>query len=117
MIIMGLLAVAISVAALVITRGLLKQLGGEPDYTASIAGSIANGDLSIRSTPQARQRQPAGGNERNAQQPGDIVARYVPVPKPSAPPRVKSLPVTSTCRRVLKCRHRRWRKPRRPWKS
>ncbi|NVM76449.1 methyl-accepting chemotaxis protein [Duganella sp. SG902] len=48
MIVMGLLAVAISVAAaLVITRGLLKQLGGEPDYTASIAGSIANGDLSI----------------------------------------------------------------------
>jgi len=48
MIIMGVLAVAISVAAAyVITRGLLKQLGGEPDYTASIAGSIANGDLSI----------------------------------------------------------------------
>jgi methyl-accepting chemotaxis protein len=48
MIIMGLLAVGISVvAAVVITRGLLKQLGGEPDYTASIAGSIANGDLSI----------------------------------------------------------------------
>ncbi|NYE62476.1 methyl-accepting chemotaxis protein [Duganella sp. 1224] len=48
MIIMGLLAVAISVAAaLVITRGLLKQLGGEPDYTASIAGAIADGDLSI----------------------------------------------------------------------
>ncbi|MYM39163.1 methyl-accepting chemotaxis protein [Pseudoduganella sp. CY13W] len=48
MIIMGLLAVAISmVAAYVITRGLLKQLGGEPDYTASIAGAIANGDLSI----------------------------------------------------------------------
>ncbi|MRW91325.1 methyl-accepting chemotaxis protein [Duganella sp. FT80W] len=48
MIIMGLLAVAISVAAaLVITRGLLKQLGAEPDYTAAIAGSIADGDLSI----------------------------------------------------------------------
>jgi methyl-accepting chemotaxis protein len=48
MIFMGLLAVVISVgAAIVITRGLLKQLGGEPDYTASIAGSIANGDLSI----------------------------------------------------------------------
>ncbi|MTV38028.1 methyl-accepting chemotaxis protein [Duganella radicis] len=48
MVVMGLLAVAISVAAaLVITRGLLKQLGGEPDYTASIAGSIANGDLAI----------------------------------------------------------------------
>ncbi|MFS2138100.1 methyl-accepting chemotaxis protein [Duganella sp. Dugasp56] len=48
MIVLGLLAVGISVAAaVVITRGLLKQLGGEPDYTASIAGSIANGDLSI----------------------------------------------------------------------
>jgi methyl-accepting chemotaxis protein len=48
MIIMGLLAVGISiVAALMITRGLLKQLGGEPDYTASIASSIANGDLAV----------------------------------------------------------------------
>src|SRR5476649_1855913 len=49
MILMGVLASAISVAAAyIITRGLLKQLGGEPDYTASIAGSIANGDLSIQ---------------------------------------------------------------------
>jgi methyl-accepting chemotaxis protein len=48
MILLGLLAVALGVAAAwVITRGLLKQLGGEPDYTSSIAGSIANGDLSI----------------------------------------------------------------------
>src|SRR5471030_3068773 len=49
MIILGVLAVVISVGlAAVITRGLLKQLGGEPDYTASIAGSIAKGDLSIQ---------------------------------------------------------------------
>src|SRR5471030_976806 len=48
MILMGVLASAISVAAVVITRGLLKQLGGEPDYTASIAGATANGDLSIQ---------------------------------------------------------------------
>ncbi len=48
MIIMGVLAVGISIlAALAITRGLLKQLGGEPDYTASIASSIANGDLAV----------------------------------------------------------------------
>ncbi|WP_229417347.1 methyl-accepting chemotaxis protein [Massilia sp. Root418] len=48
MIFMGVLAVVISVgAAIIITRGLLKQLGGEPDYTAAIAGSIANGDLSV----------------------------------------------------------------------
>jgi methyl-accepting chemotaxis protein len=48
MLLMGVLAVGMGVlAAVVITRGLLKQLGGEPDYTASIAGSIAHGDLSI----------------------------------------------------------------------
>jgi len=41
-------AVAIGVAAAyVITRGLLKQLGGEPGYTSKIATSIAEGDLSI----------------------------------------------------------------------
>lgn len=41
-------AVAMGVAAAwVITRGLIKQLGGEPDYTARIAGSIAHGDLAI----------------------------------------------------------------------
>ena len=34
-------------AAIVITRSLIKQLGGEPDYTARIASSIAHGDLSI----------------------------------------------------------------------
>ena len=48
MIVLGVLAVALGMAAAwVITRGLLKQLGGEPAYTAAIAGSIANGDLSI----------------------------------------------------------------------
>ncbi|MEJ7806899.1 MAG: methyl-accepting chemotaxis protein [Telluria sp.] len=34
-------------AAIFITRKLIKQLGGEPDYTARIASSIARGDLSI----------------------------------------------------------------------
>jgi methyl-accepting chemotaxis protein len=42
------LAVGMGVAAAtVITRGLLKQLGGEPGYTSTIATSIAHGDLSI----------------------------------------------------------------------
>ncbi|ASU40487.1 chemotaxis protein [Herbaspirillum sp. meg3] len=35
------------VVAVVITRGLLKQLGGEPDYAAEIADHIAKGDLAI----------------------------------------------------------------------
>ncbi len=48
MLVLGALALAVSVAAaFVITRGLLKQLGGEPDYTARIAGNIAGGDLSV----------------------------------------------------------------------
>ncbi len=48
MLILGGLATLIGVAAaLIITRGLLKQLGGEPDYTAAIAGRIADGDLAV----------------------------------------------------------------------
>ncbi|MDB5793883.1 MAG: methyl-accepting chemotaxis protein [Noviherbaspirillum sp.] len=34
-------------AAVVITRGLLRQLGGEPEYASTIAGSIAAGDLTV----------------------------------------------------------------------
>lgn len=30
-----------------ITRGILKQLGGEPDYAVAIAGKIAEGDLAV----------------------------------------------------------------------
>ncbi len=48
MIVMLLTAVAMGIAAAwVISRSLRKQLGGEPAYTASIASSIAHGDLSI----------------------------------------------------------------------
>ena len=48
MVIMLVVAVVMGVvAAWIITRGLLKQLGGEPDYTTKIAGSIAHGNLAI----------------------------------------------------------------------
>jgi methyl-accepting chemotaxis protein len=48
MVVLGLAAVLAGIlAAWAITRSLRKQLGAEPDYTARIAGSIANGDLSI----------------------------------------------------------------------
>jgi methyl-accepting chemotaxis protein len=36
-----------TLAAWIISRGLLRQLGGEPDYAAAIAGSIAAGDLAV----------------------------------------------------------------------
>jgi len=42
------LAIAIGVvASLLIARNLLRQLGGEPDYAADIAGRIAAGDLTV----------------------------------------------------------------------
>jgi methyl-accepting chemotaxis protein len=34
-------------AAWAISRGLLRQLGGQPDYAVAIAGAIAGGDLSV----------------------------------------------------------------------
>ncbi|MFJ9450298.1 methyl-accepting chemotaxis protein [Herbaspirillum sp. NPDC101397] len=40
------LLIGVAVAVL-ITRGLLRQLGGEPDYAAEIADHIAKGDLAI----------------------------------------------------------------------
>ena len=36
-----------SLAAWYISRGLLRQLGGQPDYAASIATAIASGDLGV----------------------------------------------------------------------
>ena len=46
MLILGSLALLVGiVAGVLITRSLLKQLGGEPDYAAHIASQIAAGDL------------------------------------------------------------------------
>ncbi len=45
---LGAVALAACIAAaLVISRGLLRQLGGEPAYAAEVARSIAAGDLSV----------------------------------------------------------------------
>jgi len=47
---LALLAIAVGaggVAAWAISRGLLRQLGGQPDYAVAIAGAIAAGDLSV----------------------------------------------------------------------
>ncbi|NVD98406.1 methyl-accepting chemotaxis protein [Massilia sp. BJB1822] len=49
MIIMGALALVAGIAAAwIITRSLLKQLGGEPEYASGIARQIAAGDLAVR---------------------------------------------------------------------
>ncbi len=48
--IVGLLLSALAlgiVAAFLMTRGLMKQLGGEPNYAADIVGKIASGDLAV----------------------------------------------------------------------
>jgi methyl-accepting chemotaxis protein len=49
--ILGLAAVAMALAillAVLVTRAILRQLGGEPDYAADIAKRIAQGDLSMQ---------------------------------------------------------------------
>ena len=44
----GLITVLLAgVLAVVITRGLMSKLGGEPDYAAEIAGKVASGDLAV----------------------------------------------------------------------
>jgi methyl-accepting chemotaxis protein len=43
----GLALLSSIAAAFLITRGLVRQLGGEPGYAAEIAGKIAAGDLSV----------------------------------------------------------------------
>jgi methyl-accepting chemotaxis protein len=47
LILSGLAVVVGAVAAARIASGLLRQLGGEPDYAAEIAGRIAAGDLTV----------------------------------------------------------------------
>ena len=46
---LGLVAIALAVAAAVmVTRSLLKQLGGEPSYVASVMHSLGSGDFGIK---------------------------------------------------------------------
>ncbi|MEW5943140.1 MAG: MCP four helix bundle domain-containing protein, partial [Pseudomonadota bacterium] len=46
---LGLIAIAMAVVvSFLIIRGLLKQLGGEPDYAAEVARKVASGDLSSK---------------------------------------------------------------------
>ena len=45
---LGIIAIALAIAAAVlVTRSLLKQLGGEPSYVASVMHSLGNGDFSV----------------------------------------------------------------------
>ncbi|MES2164351.1 MAG: methyl-accepting chemotaxis protein [Pseudomonadota bacterium] len=48
LLVLSALAIAVgAAAAVVIARALLRQLGGEPDYAAGVAGRIAAGDLTV----------------------------------------------------------------------
>ena len=48
MLVLCALALVVGIAAsITIARGLVRQLGGEPDYAAMIAGRIASGDLTV----------------------------------------------------------------------
>ena len=48
MLLLGAAAVLLGIViGFLITRGLLKQLGGEPDYAADVARKVADGDLTV----------------------------------------------------------------------
>ncbi|MBZ0126039.1 MAG: methyl-accepting chemotaxis protein, partial [Rhodocyclaceae bacterium] len=48
MLALGVAAVLLGIAiGFLITRGLLRQLGGEPDYAADVARKVADGDLTV----------------------------------------------------------------------
>jgi len=48
LIVTGLLALLVAiVAGVMVTRSLLRQLGGEPDYAAAVLNHVANGDLDV----------------------------------------------------------------------
>jgi methyl-accepting chemotaxis protein len=48
MLVLGAVAVLLGIViGFLITRGLLKQLGGEPDYAADVARKVADGDLTV----------------------------------------------------------------------
>ncbi|MFA9218710.1 MAG: methyl-accepting chemotaxis protein, partial [Sphingomonadaceae bacterium] len=47
LIISGVTLLLIGGISVVITRSLLRQLGGEPDYAADIVNTVANGDLNV----------------------------------------------------------------------
>ncbi|MCB5208193.1 methyl-accepting chemotaxis protein [Methylovorus mays] len=48
MIITVVVLIVVAVIGVLITRDLLKQLGGEPNYAAEVAGRVAAGDLSMQ---------------------------------------------------------------------
>ena len=57
LLVLGALAVLIAVgAALVVTRSLLKQLGGEPSYVASVMTSLGSGDFGVTVVTQEGDR-------------------------------------------------------------
>lgn len=52
----GLAVVMGIAAAIIISRGIVRQLGGEPDYAVRVAGRIAAGDLTVDIQPRPGDR-------------------------------------------------------------
>ena len=118
----GLLACSLTLGlllAVVITRSLLAQLGGEPAVAAEVARAVAEGDLSThgRCAP-GRHHQPDGAPARHAARP---VARGVqrtrglrerpPTPAPKSPVATATSPAAPNSKPA------RCRKPRHRWSS
>lgn len=122
----GAVALALGAALLVvgtlISRNLLRQLGGEPDYARHIARSIAQGDLAV-----AVKTRP--GDESSLmldiQSMRDSLHRIVQrvrsgcaaAPSTSPAPRNRSRRATATCRAAPNPKPVRWSKRLRRWRK
>jgi hypothetical protein len=98
------------VAAYVISRSLLKQLGGEPEYAAQIAGQIAAGELTAPiDVAHNDQNSLIFEMKKMRDSLVNIVAQVRMVQIPSQPRPAKLQPVTWTCLPVLNSRQARWK--------
>jgi methyl-accepting chemotaxis protein len=92
-------------AATLVTRALLKQLGGEPAEAARVAATIAAGDLTVEVAVKP--------NDRGSM----MLAMRGPAPIRLPPPPPKSRAATWISRAAPSSRPARWKKPHRRWKS
>ena len=101
-----------------ITRSLVRELGGEPQVAAKMARAVAEGDftqaITVRPGDQTSlMAQLAAMKESLAR----VVAQVRRSSESVAWPAPKSLKATRTCRHAPKARPARWKKPPPPWSN
>jgi methyl-accepting chemotaxis protein len=104
--------------AWLITRSLLRQLGGEPGYAADIAGRIANGELDVKVALRDGDRDSLlFAMDTMRAKLADLVGHVREATHHIAHASSEIATGNADLSAVPKCRPARWKKPRRRWKS